>query len=214
MDMERSRKICNEIIERNLHISWSVRTRVDKINFELVSLMKKAGCTRINLGVESGTEKGLKKISKEITLKQVEDAFKILKFCGMESLAYFMFGLPEETKDDMMETISFSRKIKPSFCHFTVFTPFPETKVWRDLIEKGDNSIANAWKNYALNPFDKFSAPTCNEYLNKDQLFSVCNYAYKKFYFNPLYVMKELKSIQSVSEIKRKIKAGLKVLKA
>ncbi|MBS3117900.1 radical SAM protein [Candidatus Woesearchaeota archaeon] len=212
MDMKRAEEICNEILRRKLDMVWDIRTRVDRVTPELIELMKKAGCHRINFGVESGTEEGLKTIKKEVNLEKVEKAFRICKKVGMETLGYLMIGLPGETREQMMQTIKFAKKVKPNFCHFTVFTPFPDTEVWRNLLEKGDKSVAECWRSYAQNPTEAFDPPTANEYLSKKELFDVCNFAYKSFYFRPSYILKELSRVRSVGEFARKTKAGFKML--
>ena len=193
---------------------WDVRTRADSVNLEMLKLMKKAGCHRINFGVESGTSEGLSIVKKDVSLEKLEQTFKMTKAVGLDVLGYFMLGLPGETKAMMHQTIGFAKKLDPSFAHFTVFTPFPQTEVWRDLLAKGDNSVANAWKEYALNPTTAFDPPTCNEYLTKKELFEMAQIAYKEFYFRPNYIMRELLKVKSLGEFVKKTKAGVKMLLA
>ncbi len=212
MHMKRAKEICKEILSRKLDISWDIRTRVDRVDYDLLKFMKRAGCGRVNFGVESGTIEGLIAVKKEVDLKTVENAFKLCKKADMDSLAYFMFGIPGETKEQMLETIKFAKRIKPDFCHFTVFTPFPETGAWRDLLSKGNTTILESWRKYAETPTTTFDAPTCNEHLNKEQLFDMCNYAYKSFYFRPCYMIKELVKVKSIGEFIRKSKAGINML--
>ena len=212
MLMDRAKEICEEILRRKLDIKWDCRTRVDRVTPELVRLMKKAGCVRINFGVESGTEKGLQTVKKQVSLQQVRDAFKICRQEKMETLAYLMIGLPGETKEEMYQTISFAKSIKPNFLHFTVMTPFPETQIWNDFLARGDLSVLNAWRDYARNPTEAFDAPAANEYLSKAELFAICTYGYRAFYFRPSYMVKEFFRVRSVGEFLRKAKAGVKVL--
>jgi len=213
MHMKRAEEICKEILSRKIDISWDVRTRVDRVDSHLLTLMKRAGCGRVNFGVESGTSEGLITVKKEVDLGTVERAFKMCRSVKMDSLAYFMFGIPGETKKQMLETVKFAKKIKPDFCHFTVFTPFPETGIWRELIAKGNTHVLETWRNYAENPANEvFDSPTCNEHLNKEQLFKMCNDAYKSFYFRPKYLAEELMKVKSLGEFVRKSKAGIKML--
>jgi anaerobic magnesium-protoporphyrin IX monomethyl ester cyclase len=212
MIMPRAKEICEEILERRLDIKWDCRTRVDRVTPDLVKLMQKAGCVRINFGVESGTDKGLAAVRKEVTLDKVKDAFDMCRKLKMETLAYFMIGLPEETKEEMLETIKFAKKVRPNFLHFTVMTPFPETEIWRNMIQKGDMRAVDAWKNYAKNPTKAFDPPTCNMHLTKEQLFEVCTLGYRAFYFRPKYILKELSRVRSFGELFRKAKAGIKVI--
>lgn len=214
MIMPRAKKICEEILDRGLDILWTCRTRVDKVSPEMVRLMQKAGCRRINFGVESGTEEGLISIKKQCTLQQARDAFGTCKRLKMETLGYFMIGLPGETREQMLETIRFAKSVKPNFLHFTVLTPFPQTQIWCDLIKNEDRRAEKAWHDYAKNPSGAFDPPTANEYLTKEELFEICTAGYKGFYFRPKYMLKELLRVRSSGEFLRKAKAGLKVLVA
>ena len=212
MDMLRAEKICREILARGLDIGWDIRTRVDRVSPQLIRLMKKAGCHRINFGVESGTQKGLETIKKDTNLEKIKEAFRICKGENVDSLAYFMFGLPRETREEMSQTLDFAKQIDANFCHFSVFTPFPDTEIWRNILEKGDTSVAEAWRGYALNPTESFDPPTSNEFLNKKELFEVCKSAYKSFYLRPRYMLRELSRIRSFGELTRKAKAGMSIL--
>ncbi len=209
----RTVEICEEIIKRKLDVGWDIRTRVDRVDKELLQLLKKAGCERINYGVESGTERGLKIVKKDVKLPRVMQAFKDTRDVGMTSLGYFMVGLPTETKDEMYQTIKFAKKARPDFVHFTVFTPFPDTEIWRDILAKGDNSVQEAWRGYAEKPSMAFDPPTYNGNLSKEELFKVAEDAYKLFYLRPDYMVKEALKIRSMGEFRRKFKAGMKIIK-
>lgn len=209
----RTVEICEEIIKRKLDVGWDCRTRVDRVDKELLQLMKKAGCERVNYGVESGTERGLKIVKKDVKLPRVLQAFKDTRDVGLTSLGYFMVGLPTETREEMYQTIKFAKKVRPDFVHFTVFTPFPDTEVWRDILAKGDNSVREAWRGYAEKPSMAFDPPTYNGNLSKEELFKVAEDAYKLFYLRPDYMVKEALKIRSVGEFKRKFKAGMKILR-
>ena len=89
--------ICKKIIERNIKIYWGIRARVDTVNEEMLELLKKAGCVRINYGVESGNAEVLKGLNKGITLEEAENAFSLTKKHGLDALAYFMIGCPGDT---------------------------------------------------------------------------------------------------------------------
>ena len=210
--MKRSKEVCNEILSRNLDIHWCIRTRTDRINYDLLKLMKKAGCKRINFGAESGNQESLLTIKKGINLENIREAFRLCKEVKIESLAYFMLGIPGETKEQMLQTIKFAKKLNPSFCHFSVFTPYPETRIWRNLMFRGNTHISDVWKKYVEAPTTNFNPPTCNEFLSKKELFEMCNLAYKSFYFRPKYMIKEIIKVGSFKEFARKTKAAMKIL--
>src|SRR3990167_11516534 len=109
--MKRVDEICDEIIRRNIHLKWDIRTRVNVVNEALLEKMGKAGCDRIHFGVESGNPRVVKEMNKGVSIKQVEDAFRLCKKYKIKTLAYFMLGNPTETFEDVKDTLRLSQKI-------------------------------------------------------------------------------------------------------
>lgn len=211
VDRERVADICEEILNRKLNIYWDVRARVDTVDEKLLILMKKAGCQRIHYGVEAGTQKILNTLRKGITLEQVEKAFSITRKIGIETLAYFMMGSPGETKEDILETISFAKKIKPDFVNFSITTPYPATDLYVLGLQK--NLLPyDYWKKFAENPSIDFKPMVWEENLKKEELKKLLKKAYLSFYFRPGFVLKTLKNIKSFKELLRKAIAGLRIL--
>ena len=70
LNKQRALDICNGILEKGLDIKWVCDTRVDKIDVELLKRMKEAGCSRVKIGVESGSDEILRKMHKGVTQVQ------------------------------------------------------------------------------------------------------------------------------------------------
>ena len=117
--------LCNKILDEKLKITWGCTTRVNLVDGNLLKLMKNAGCTSIDFGIESGSEKILKLIKKDITLDQVKRTTDLVVKSGLTCNAFFMIGFPEETEDDIKETIKLINGINASRIAFSVFTPYP-----------------------------------------------------------------------------------------
>lgn len=211
VNRQRVLNICSEIQKRKLEINWDIRARVDNVDQDILKALKKAGCKRIHYGIEGGTQKILDILHKGITLKQVEEVFKLTKKIGIQTLGYFMIGNPTETKEDILETINFAKKINPNFVQITITTPFPATDLYKLALEKGVLSDDYMQK-FAENPTAEFKIKYWEENLNGKELNQLISYAYKSFYWRPSYIIKELFEIRSITELKRKLKAGLKVL--
>lgn len=109
MDKNRVLEICQEILRRKLNFVWECEARVNTIDEELVREMKKAGCEFIDLGIESGSNRILKNIKKNITVEQSVQAVKTIKKAGLGLKAFFMHGLPGETYEDIKKTVFLSR---------------------------------------------------------------------------------------------------------
>ena len=184
---------------------------MDTVDEGLLKELKKAGCQRIHYGVEAGTEKILKVLNKGITLKQAEESFKLTKKIGIQTLAYFILGSPGETKEDILETITFAKKLNPEFVQFTLLTPFPATLIYFDGLAQGIFKYDH-WKQFAASPSSGFKTKYWEENLSEEELISLLNLAYRSFYLRPGFIVKEIFRIHSLSELKKKLKTGLRIL--
>lgn len=212
INRQRVLDICSEIKNRNLKIFWDVRARVDTVDEELLSLMKNTGCERIHYGVEAGTQKILDAMKKGITLEQVEKTFKLTKKIGIQTLGYFMIGSPQETKQDILQTIKFAKKINPDFACFSITTPYPQTEMYA-LGLKEKVLPYDIWQKFAENPQPNFIPMVWEKELSREELFSLFKKAYHSFYLRPSYVLKKIFQLRSWAELKSKIKAGINVFK-
>jgi anaerobic magnesium-protoporphyrin IX monomethyl ester cyclase len=130
-------EFCERLIASSANINWECNTRVDLINGNLLSKMKKAGCNSIKVGIESGSERILKKMNKGITRDQVRKAANLLKESGIFWTGYFMMGVPGESAEEMSQTLDFMYEIKPDFASISVYEPFPGTPMFNEGVEKG-----------------------------------------------------------------------------
>lgn len=133
----RIRRICELMIKDKLKIAWMCDTRADRITPEILAVMKNAGCYQINIGVESGSEKILKKIQKGESLQTIKQAFNIAKKYKIQTLAYFIMGFPFEIKDDIEKSIQLMNEIKPDLICWSIYTPYPGTEIYESLLKAG-----------------------------------------------------------------------------
>jgi len=211
VNKQRVMDICQEIVRRKLKIGWDIRTRVDTIDEEMVKQLKKAGCQGIHYGVEAGTEKVLKVLNKNITLKQAKEAFNFTRKHKVPILAYFMIGNPTETKEDIYETFRVARSLNPDYVHMTILTPFPGTEIYLEGLKKGIIK-KDYWKEFARNPSPSFRAPHWGEVFTRDELRDLLVKGYKGFYMRLPYILKRIGTLKSFGELKRKAAAALKVI--
>lgn len=203
--------ICNEIKNRGLDMIWDIRARVDTIDEALLKEMKQTGCERIHFGVESANQRILEILRKNITIKQVENAFKLCKKTGITTLAYFMIGSPSETCEEIEQTIEFAKKLNPNFVQFSITTPFPATELYLNGLKQGIIK-SDYWGEFSKNPIKGFQPALWEEKLTREELISLLGHAYKSFYLRPDYILNGLLKIRSFKDFKRKIAAGLKIL--
>lgn len=186
LNKKRAGQLCDLLIEEKLDILWTCQTRVDCVEPELLKKMKKAGCVVVGFGVESGNEK-IMDLIKKINKEQTREAFKMTKEAGISSKASFILGLPWDTRETVQETIDFTNEIDPDFVDFYLATPFPGTKLWQIVEDKGVN-LSTKWIDYNLN-FDEVDWDTIiplfdTKKLTKEELIHFFKMAHLKFVIN------------------------------
>jgi len=135
-DKKHVMNICDELIKRNLDLSWFCESRVDTVNKELLKKMKSAGCKAIWFGCESGSQKILDYLNKDITTSQIENTFRWCREIGITTGAAFIVGTPGETKEDVYKTLKLAKKIRPDHVWPRVFIGTPKSKIYDEIIEK------------------------------------------------------------------------------
>jgi len=204
--------ICDEIVRRKLDISFDIRARVDTIDDEMLTHLRKAGCEGIHYGVEAGTEKILTVLNKGITLERAKESFDMTRKHGIPTLAYFMIGSPTETEEDIRSTFKVMRWLNPDYVHLTVLTPFPGTEIYFDALDKGVIE-GDVWREFARDPQAAFAPPYWGDLFTREQLNDLLVEGYRSFYLRPRYILRRLWKLRSWSELKKKARAGLGVFK-
>jgi len=143
---ERIKEILRRIIDENFGMKWKCEARTDHLDEEICQLMAKAGCIRVKIGFESGSDRILKLIQKDETTDDMRKGAKMLKDAGVPFTAYFMIGFPDETDDDVHETIKFAKEIDADYYSLSVLAPYFGTKTYYDMIEKGFELDKKPWE--------------------------------------------------------------------
>jgi len=206
MSMKRTEEICDELLRRKVKIIWSCATRVNLVSPELLKKMKKAGCWLIAYGVESASQDLLDSIDKGINIGQVKQAFDWTKKAKIKTLAYFMLGLPGETKETILRSISFSKELNPDFVNWSLTTIFPATRLKemvKQRLEKKGRIIhytSNSRDVYRLN-WDQEPLFVYEENIPIEELKKYITQAYREFYLRPKYILSQLTKIRSLAEL-------------
>lgn len=208
---DRVYEICDEILARNLMVTWDVRAHVNTVDEKLLRAMKSAGCDRIHYGVECGNDRMLKVIRKNTTVKRITETFAATKKAGIEALAYFMIGQQTETLSDIHDTMALSKKLNADYCHFTIFCPYPGTEIYNLGLERGVIKT-DVWREFAENPRPGFSLPVWEENFTRAELYGLIVKMYKGFYTRPAYLVRKFLTIRSFGEFSRKAKGWIGVI--
>ena len=197
--------ICKRMIKEKLVLSWDCLTRVDCFDEELASAMKEAGCHTIAFGVESKNEQVLNQLDKPISNETVKKAFTLSRKFGIETIGFFIIGLPGEDKTSLEQTIEFAQELDCDYAAYSIFVPDHGSKIRHILTEKSKDIP----ERFDRTEFPGFSAGGVSE----QEIWDLRNKAIKKFYFRPKYIFKKLKGIRSFKEFKLVAKICASLLK-
>lgn len=204
-------KFCNFIIKNDLKIYWECLSRAPDITDNLAKLMKQAGCEGVLLGVETGYEYGLKKLNKQLSLNQVEEAFRILRENKIESRATFIMGFPWEEQKDIEKTIQFAKKIDPDIAYFQTLVPYEKTLLYKELEkEKLLKPVSN--EQYIQHSILGSKPLIKTHKISSEELSKYVSKAFFKFYFRPKYILRRLFRMKNFPMMKRYLKVGVEVL--
>ncbi len=143
---ERVKKILRMMINESLGMNWKCEARTDHLDDEICNLMAEAGCVRVKLGFESGSDDILKKIQKDETKEDMRRGAIMLRDAGVPFTAYFMAGFPGETNEDLKQTIDFAKEIDADYYSLSVLSPYFGTKMYYNLMEQGFELDKKPWE--------------------------------------------------------------------
>jgi len=199
-------EICEGI--KDMNITWYCNTRANLVDFELLKIMRKAGCKGMSYGIESGSSKVLKNASKGITVEQQAQGIKLAKKAGIKIFCSFIFGLPGEDKESIKETIKFVKKTLPTSAQFNVAVPYPGTRLYEIAKEKGWITKLD-WKSLY-----QHSSLMKNDDLTPKELEEARKKAYRSLYFNPKWILQNVWFVmKNPSDLVMATKYFIKIMK-
>lgn len=182
------KRFCQEIISRDMEISWTCNSRVDTIDRETLELMKRAGLWMISFGIESGSMEILKLSKKNITVHQIKKAVTTAHDSGVRTSGHFILGLPGETEESMQETLSLSLDLPLDLAQFYAAAPFPGTELHEQALKKGWlRTDFNFSQTYAVMDLPGLPARRVDRFRR---------YAYRRFYMRPRILINLLSMVE------------------
>lgn len=195
--VERSQiyNLSKKIIDSRLKVRWVCNGRVDMVDEELLRVMKESGCWMIGYGIEAGTQRVLDAMNKKVKLEAIERAVRLTKKAGIEVTGHVIVGYPGETKEDILSTIKFLKRLDLDYIQVYCSVPFPGSPLYLEAMEKGYITDQN-WFHFEQN-YSVMDTPC----LKKEEVMQLREKIVKSFYLNPLKVLKTLAKIRSPREI-------------
>jgi len=133
-----------------LDVTFRLNMDSRHITFDMLKLAKKAGCTEISMGIESGSQMILNAMNKQTEVDKNKKVIGMIKECGIMVKAYFMVNFPGETDDTIRDTIKFIQDTQPDKCFLSTFAPLPGSYVFNNPQLYGITWMSSNWSDYYL----------------------------------------------------------------
>ena len=122
----------DELEKRNVKIEYECITRADRMNNEVIELLRRSGCFRVWIGAESGSQRIIDKMDRRVKVEQVRDMIIASKAKGLEAGTFIMLGYPGETQEDIEATIEHLKISDPDQFTITLTYPIKGTELWSE----------------------------------------------------------------------------------
>ena len=192
----RLKQICETIIKEKLPFTWSCCARVDFMHKDMLALMKQAGCWMVEYGIESGCQRIIDSMRKNITKAKIRDTINATYEAGIVTKGNFIFGNPGEDHGSIQETIDFACSLKLNYAQHTFLQPLPGSELYETAGRYG--SFDPSWDR-----FNTFSINFVPQGFTRDQLVAYSRYFWRRFYLRPRIWFQEARKLRTTEDLDR-----------
>ncbi len=207
---KRVHEICEMINNEKLDVSWTIRSRVDMVNEQVLDAVKKSGCHTIMYGIESSNQEILKQMRKDISMEKIRSSIEYTNKIGIETLGFFMLGYPGETRETMEDTIRFSLELPLDYVQYTVIVPYPDAEIYEYYRKNG---LDDYWREYTLDASKERKLELIGTEVTREEAGRCVAKAYRRFYFRPRIIWRRVTRLTSFGEFKRMAVGAFGILK-
>jgi len=191
---------CTSLEESGCCLKWdclATGVRLDTLHKELLERMEEAGCKAMSVAVESGSQRILEDMRKQVSLDTIREKIRLIKeTTRIKVNSYYILGYPEETREDINMSIRFACSSATDFAQFFLFTPLPGTEITQRLLKDGRLTEVD-WASFH---FDKPSVTLKD--VSLQELKGLQRKAYLTFYLRPRTLYRVFRSLNSFASVK------------
>ena len=133
-----------EVVKQNAQIPFECITRAERLNDEILQLLKEAGCFRIWIGAESGSQKIIDLMDRRVDVNHVKKMIQDTNALGIETGTFIMLGYPGETEEDIHTTVQYLKEANPTHYTITIAYPIKGTSLYNEI--EDDITIRPNWE--------------------------------------------------------------------
>lgn len=182
-----TREVLQEIIRAGLEVRIVCNSRADQVDPELLELMRQAGVWMIGYGLESGSQRILDLMNKQVTVEQNLQAVLWTRDAGIQVTAHMVLGYPGETAETIRETIDFACSLPIDYVQFYCSVPFPGSRLFQLCLDQ-ELFIDQPWE-----LFEQNSSVINTPDLAAAEVMAWRSRAFRRFYLRPRRVWRVLR---------------------
>src|SRR5690606_5136395 len=129
--------LCEAFLAEGFDFTWSCNSHPNLLDAATMTLMKRAGCWQIAYGIESGSQRILDVVKREVRLARLAETLRMTRAAGIRARGFLMLGHPTEGVDSLQETEAFLKTVDLDLCQITKFTPYPGTPAYPTVRQHG-----------------------------------------------------------------------------
>ncbi len=130
------RELASCLSDKKTKVTYSIQSRADLLDPEVIAYLKTSGCSEVWLGAESGSEKILRAMNKGVSIEELRIASSNLKKAGIRVCLFFQFGYPGESFNDILASADLIREVFPDQIGVSVTYPLPGTRLYQSVNKK------------------------------------------------------------------------------
>ncbi|MCL4458582.1 MAG: radical SAM protein [Chloroflexi bacterium] len=187
LDKERAQAIARGIKEAAA-IVWACETHLNLLDERMIDNLYKSGLRAINVGIEAADDEVLREAKRKPIGHDHQE--RIIRYCerkGIRIGAFYILGLPDQTRESIERTIAYAIRLNTSFAQFTVCTPYPGTQFYDDVKER---IVDEDWEQ-----FNAYTLVFRHWHLSKQEILNLKEKAFLRYYYRPRWIAKFLKEL-------------------
>jgi radical SAM superfamily enzyme YgiQ (UPF0313 family) len=187
LNKKRVISLCQSIRKEHLDIEWFCEGRVDSSSYAMMKALSSAGCKVIFLGIESANQRILNYYNKQITPHQSKLAVNTARKAGIDAIiGAFILGAPNETREEIQNTLEFAKQLPIDFPRFNILGVFPGTDIWDELTMTGALNEDSYWE-------IGISVPKiCQNAVSFNEIQQMVNDALNRFLQRPSFIVQQV----------------------
>jgi anaerobic magnesium-protoporphyrin IX monomethyl ester cyclase len=168
--------------------------------------MERSGCYSLSVGIEFGSQRIHNLTKKNLTLETIREKLNLFRKVNIKTTGFFLFGIPGETKLEMLKTIEFAKQLPLDRAQFNNFSPLPGSKLYDEVMKNGGNPIS-------FNHSFVHDVGYVPHGMTRREMKNVQRQAYLSFYFRPKVMMGLIRDIATFDQFLRLVNRFVDAMK-